>query len=324
MRKFSIVVPVYNRPQEVEELLESLAQQDYPHLEVRIVEDGSVDRCEEVVARYANQLEVHYTYKENTGQGFSRNFGWEESTGDYLITFDSDVIVPQGYFEAVNAGLDTHGYDAFGGPDTGHASFTRLQRAMGYTMNSPFTTGGIRGGKVPQKDFQPRGFNMGLSPEAFQKTGGFHYRDLAEDIDLALRMKALGLKVGLIPEAGVFHKRRTSLKKFFWQVFNFGRGRVLNALRHKGAIKLVHWFPTFFLLACIGWALSPLVSLPLFYLGSALLTLYLLVIGMHATVKEKNLAVGGLSVFSALIQLLGYGSGFLKEYLRKVRGRSSQ
>ncbi|MEL6534223.1 MAG: glycosyltransferase [Bacteroidota bacterium] len=324
MRKFSVVVPVYNRPQEVEELLESLTQQNYSQLEVRIIEDGSVERCEEVVKRYEDQLDVHYTYKENTGQGFSRNYGWEQSTGDYLITFDSDVIVPSGYFEAVSAGLDAEGWDAFGGPDTGHESFTKLQRAMGYTMNSPFTTGGIRGGKVPQKDFQPRGFNMGLSPEAFQKTGGFHYRDLAEDIDLALRMKAQGLKVGLIPEAGVFHKRRTSLKKFFWQVFNFGRGRVLNALRHKGAIKLVHWFPTFFLFACVGWVLSPLVSLPLFYLGSALLAFYLGAIGIHATLKEKSLPVGVLSVISAVIQLLGYGSGFLKEYLRKLRGVSSQ
>ena len=321
MRTFSVVVPVYNRPDEVEELLESLTQQNYQHLEVLVIDDGSTRRCEEVANRYANQLNLRYLYKENTGQGFTRNHGFDLATGDYLITFDSDVVVPPGYFEAVNASLDQNHWDAFGGPDRGHESFTLLQRAMGYTMNSPLTTGGIRGGKVPIKDFQPRGFNMGLSPSTFRTTGGFHFRDLAEDIDLALRMKAAGLKVGLIPDAGVFHKRRTSLGKFFKQVYNFGRGRVLNATRHDGAIKAVHWFPSLFLLGCIGLALSPLISLWLTWLGLGLVGLYLFAIGLHATLREKNLLVGIISPISALIQHFGYGAGFLVEYARLKLGR---
>ena len=315
MRSFSIVVPVYNRSQEIDELLDSLTRQDYPHFEVIVVDDGSAQPCHEVVKSYTDRLNLRYFYKENTGQGFSRNYGWEQAHGDYLITFDSDVIVPEGYLKEVNASLDVHQWDAYGGPDTGHASFTLLQRAMGYTMNSPLTTGGIRGGKVPQKDFQPRGFNMGLSPVAFEKTGGFHFRDLAEDIDLALRMKQLGLNVGLIPEAGVFHKRRTSLSKFFWQVWNFGRGRVLNAQRHAGAIKLVHWFPTVFTLGLIALLCLPWIYLPLFYLGLSLLGVYLLAIGLHGAYKEKSIAVGLLSMVATLIQMTGYGGGFLKEYI---------
>jgi len=311
MPKYSIIVPVYNRPQELDDLLQSLTQQTFNDFEVLIIEDGSSITSEKVFEKYSAQLSIRYFFKANSGPGPSRNFGFEKANGQFFIIFDSDCQIPPQYLEAVENFMRTTPFDAWGGPDRGNEKFTPLQQAMAYTMSSILTTGGIRGGKA--KDFQPRSFNMGISREAFQKTNGFLFDRFAEDIELSIRMKKLGLRVGLIPEAFVYHQRRATLKDFFKQVSNFGKGRVLVGRAHRGETKLTHWFPSFFL-----FGLVTIIPLLLFVKCLGLLALacyiiYLLAIGIDALQKTKSIRIACLSVPSALVQLTGYGFGFLKE-----------
>jgi glycosyltransferase involved in cell wall biosynthesis len=309
--KYSIIIPVYNRPQELDDLLQSLTKQTFRDFEILIIEDGSLITSEKVFQKYAQQLTIAYFLKANTGPGPSRNFGFEKANGQYFIAFDSDCQIPPTYLTSVDKFLQSTSLDAWGGPDRGHQNFTPLQQAMAYTMSSALTTGGIRGGKA--KNFQPRSFNMGISREAYKKTGGFHFDRFAEDIELSIRMKKLGLKIGLIPEAFVYHQRRTTLKDFFNQVSNFGKGRAMVGKAHAGEIKLVHWFPSFFLLGLI--ALLPLfiVNYSLGILASLIYAFYLTGIGIDSFHQSGSFAVALLSVPSAVIQLTGYGWGFLKE-----------
>ncbi|MBI3220554.1 MAG: glycosyltransferase [Bacteroidetes bacterium] len=315
--KYSVIVPVYNRPQEVEELLASLCRQQFTNFEVIVIEDGSSVPCKEVVERYANQLTIHYFFKANSGPGPSRNVGFEKASGDYFVVFDSDCVVPETYLQAVESFLGTHDIDGWGGPDQGHASFTTLQQAMAYTMSSFLTTGGIRGGKRKIGFYQARSFNMGLSRNAWLKTAGFQFDRLAEDIELSVRMRKLNLRVELIPDAFVYHKRRTSFKQFFFQVANFGRGRILVGAKHPGEVKWVHWFPAFFTIGFLVTLLSPLVSPFGFYLY-ALGLFYLLILFVDALRVTKSLPVALLSVPSAIIQLTGYGLGFLAQKLKTL------
>jgi glycosyltransferase involved in cell wall biosynthesis len=309
--KYSVIVPVYNRPQEVRELLESLIRQSYKNFEVLLVEDGSTQTSREVYEQYAQHLSITYFFKPNTGPGPSRNFGFERARGEYFVVFDSDCVIPETYFEAVENFMQSENMDAWGGPDRGREDFTPLQRAMGYTMASIFTTGGIRGGK--KSGFQPRSFNMGISRKVYEQTKGFVFDRFAEDIELSVRMRKQGFNVVLIPDAFVYHKRRTSLQQFFKQVSNFGKGRVLVGNTHPGEIKLTHWFPAFFLL---GLCIVPILVLFFPVLGLSLFftyTIYFLIIASHAFITLKSLPVALLSVPSAFVQLTGYGTGFLKQ-----------
>jgi glycosyltransferase involved in cell wall biosynthesis len=309
--KYSVIVPVYNRPQEVRELLESLMRQSYKNFEVLLVEDGSTKTSREVYEYYAGRLSITYFFKPNSGPGPSRNFGFERAKGDYFVVFDSDCVIPETYFEAVENFMLSEDIDAWGGPDRGREDFTPLQRAMGYTMASVFTTGGIRGGK--KNGFQPRSFNMGISRKVYEETKGFVFDRFAEDIELSVRMRKQGFNVVLIPDAFVYHKRRTSLHQFFKQVSNFGKGRVLVGLMHPGEIKLTHWFPACFLL---GLCVVPILVLFFPVLGLSLCftyTIYFLIIASHAFVTLGSLKVALLSVPSAFVQLTGYGIGFLKQ-----------
>jgi glycosyltransferase involved in cell wall biosynthesis len=311
--KFSVIVPVYNRPQEVAELLESLTQQTYHNFEVLIIEDGSKISCEEVVNRYLQKLHIQYFYKSNTGPGPSRNFGFAHAQGEYFVVFDSDCIIPPQYFDEVNESLSQHQWDAWGGPDKAHENFTHVQRAMGYTMSSLLTTGGIRGGKKRVGWFQPRSFNMGISRRVYNETQGFKFDRFAEDIEFSIRMKKAGFKVGLIPSAFVYHKRRTSFKQFYHQVFNFGRGRAMVGKVHPDEIKLTHWFPSVFVLGVCSIIVLPLISKSLFIFALSGFVFYLLAIFVHSLVSNKDLVVALLSIPAALLQLSGYGIGFLKE-----------
>jgi glycosyltransferase involved in cell wall biosynthesis len=314
--KYSVVVPVYNRPQEVEELLQSLTKQSYKNFEVIIVEDGSAITCEKVIETFKTTLTIHYFFKQNTGPGPSRNFGFEKAVGEYLVVFDSDCILPSHYFEAVENYFEVTPLDAWGGPDRGHEDFTPLQQAMGYTMSSFFTTGGIRGGSNRIGSFQPRSFNMGISRKVFDKTGGFKFDRYAEDIEFSIRIKKAGFKSGLISDAFVYHKRRTSLDQFYHQVFNFGRGRVLVGKLYPSEIKLTHWFPSLFFLGMLS---VPILSIVDYRLSIAALILYLIYFTMIATgalFSTKSLLVSILSIPSAFVQMTGYGIGFLKERLK--------
>ena len=317
--RYSIIVPVYNRPQEIEELLNSLTLQTYTNFEVLIVEDGSSITCEHVFEKFTGKLRIRYFFKPNSGPGPSRNFGFENAVGEYFVVFDSDCILPPDYFNNVEQFLKETPLDAWGGPDRGHENFSKLQKAMAFTMSSVFTTGGIRGGDKMLGSFQPRSFNMGISKAVFQKTGGFKFDRYAEDIELSIRINKSGFKSGYIAGAYVYHKRRTNFKQFFWQVYNFGRGRVLVNKEHRGAIKITHIFPSLFLLGLIC-AFILIVFKP--FLGFMLFTLYLvyfLIITISAFLTIKSVGVSLLAGPSAFIQLIGYGWGFLSEILVKSR-----
>jgi glycosyltransferase involved in cell wall biosynthesis len=319
MPRYSVIIPVYNRPQEVEELLQSLTLQQFKNFEVVIVEDGSSIPCRAVVDSYRDKLSIQYFFKPNSGPGPSRNFGYSHARGDFFVAFDSDCIIPSGYFNAVEEALSQEPIDAWGGPDRAHENFTLLQRAMGYTMSSILTTGGIRGGKKHVGWFQPRSFNMGISRRVFELTGGFKFTRFAEDIEFSIRMRDTGLHVVLIPDAYVFHKRRTTFGQFFRQVFNFGRGRIHVGRVYPGEVKLTHWFPSLFTAGMILVPFLYLLSNWLFVAGAVGYAAYFLAILIHSFIVNRDPRVALLSVPAAFLQLSGYGWGFLKERFGSAR-----
>lgn len=313
---YSFVIPVYNRPDEIEELLASLVKQTLATFEVIIIEDGSTKRCDTIVKKFESQLDIHYVFQENTGQGFARNAGFRMAKGDYFIVFDSDVIVPPQYLQKLDNALNKNKLDAFGGPDAASDDFSLIQKAISYSMTSFFTTGGIRGKKGGVGDFQPRSFNMGISRETFQKTGGFAKRDMGEDVEFSLRMKEHGLKVGLIEEAYVYHKRRGTFHDFYKQVFSFGRTRLVLRAYNPNILKPIHTFPAVFTVGCLSLLVWYWVFPLFFQIGSGLLLTYLLLILIDATRQHKNLAIGFLSLIAVLVQLFGYGFGFIYQLLK--------
>ena len=246
---FSIIIPVFNRPQEIDELLESLTKQDFSgDFEVLIIEDGSAQKSDIIVEEYKNQLDLKYFCKENTGAGASRNFGMQQASGNYFIILDSDVIVPPQYLSEVKKTLKINFTDAYGGPDAAHKSFTLLQKAINYSMTSFLTTGGIRGKRSTITKFQPRSFNLGMSKKAFEKTQGFSKMKNGEDIDLTFRLWQLGFETQLIEKAFVYHKRRSTIKQFFKQTFGFGTARPKLNKMYPETAKLTYWFPSLFLI----------------------------------------------------------------------------
>ena len=311
--KFSIIIPVFNRPDEVDELLESLCQQTVKDFEVLIIEDGSVKPCKDVCDKYANILDLHYYAKENSGPGQSRNYGAERANGEFVIILDSDVVLPTSYLQAVEDELKQNPCEAFGGPDAAHPSFTPVQKAISYSMTSFFTTGGIRGGKAKLDKFYPRSFNMGIRRDVYLQLGGFTKMRFGEDIDFSYRIVEAGYMPRLFPEAWVWHKRRTDFRKFFRQVYNSGIARINLEKRHPGTMKLVHLLPTVFTLGVIG-----LLIISLFWpLACVPIILYSLIILIDSSLKNKNLWVGILSLPAAFVQLMGYGFGFIESWWKR-------
>lgn len=317
MRKYSVIIPVYNRPEEIKELLESLTLQTYKNFEVLIIEDGSKQKCEDIVSSFKNKLDVQYFYKENSGQGFSRNFGFEKARGDYFVIFDSDCLIPPHYFQAVEARLNSDYLDAYGGPDTSHPSFTTVQKAISYSMTSFYATGGIRGNKNRVGVFHPRSFNMGISRAVYEKVGGFIITRMGEDIEYSIRVIANGFKSGLISDAYVCHKRRTDFVQFFKQLHFFGRARINVYRFFPGELKLVHYFPACFTLFFVFCFLSLLFNNIITDLCWTFLSVYVLLIFIDSLIKNRNLAVALFSVIAVFTQLTGYGVGFMKEGLKE-------
>ena len=331
--KYSIIVPVFNRPDEVDELLESLCSQTLKDFEVVIVEDGSQKPCKDVCDKYADILDLHYYYKDNSGPGQSRNYGVERAKGEYVIILDSDVVLPPNYLTAVNSSLFTlHSSlpcEAFGGPDAAHPSFTPVQKAISYSMTSFFTTGGIRGGKKKLDKFYPRSFNMGIRRDIYLQLGGFSKMRFGEDVDFSYRIVEAGYQPQLFPEAWVWHKRRTDFRKFFRQVYNSGIARINLEKRHPGTMKLVHLLPTVFtvgvigliLISAVGRALMHYVDRDQFYWMCFApwlpILLYSLIILIDSTIQNKSLKVGLLSIPAAFVQLMGYGFGFLESWWKR-------
>ncbi|GAB4507558.1 MAG: glycosyltransferase [Allomuricauda sp.] len=307
---FSIVVPVFNRPEEVRELLESLQKQDFQDdFEVVIVEDGSTERSEAVVEQFREQLQISYYFKENSGPGDSRNFGMQKAKGNYFIILDSDCMLPQQYLSEVDRELKAEFVHCFGGPDAADTSFTIVQKAINYVMTSFLTTGGIRGGKKAVGKFQPRSFNMGISKIAFEKTGGFGRIHPGEDPDLTFRIWKAGFQTRLFPKAFVYHKRRIDWHKFYIQVNKFGMVRPILNKWHPGTAKPTYWFPTLFMLGFCVVILAAFLGLwlPLFLYAS-----YFLVLFLDAWVKTRSIRVALLSLYAVGVQFVGYGIGFIK------------
>lgn len=350
--RYSLIIPVFNRPDEVDELLESLVGQTFKDFEVLVVEDGSERPCREVVEKYCGRLNVSYYSKPNSGPGQTRNYGAERSHGEYLIVLDSDCVLPPGYLEAVEYELQREPAEAFGGPDKAHASFTPIQKAISYAMTSFFTTGGIRGGKKKMDKFYPRSFNMGVRADVYRRLGGFSKMRFGEDIDFSIRIFKAGCRCRLFPEAWVWHKRRTDLKKFFKQVHNSGIARINLYKKYPESLKLVHLLPAVFtvgaalllLVALAGWIGAVwifqmahryvyAVEMPWLAEHAALfhalswipllpLLLFALLVGADAAVRNRSMKIGCLAVAASVVQLVGYGTGFLRAFwLRCVRGK---
>lgn len=314
MPYFSVIVPVYNRIDEVQDLLESLSRQTCKDFEVLIVEDGSTEPCKETVESFASKLDVKYFYKSNEGRSIARNYGIERAQGEYFIFFDSDCVIPECYFTQLSTKLKEHYTDCFGGPDAAHDSFTDVQKAINYSMTSFLTTGGIRGGKVQMEKFVPRSFNMGYSRKVWETVGGFREM-FSEDIDMSTRIRQADFTIQLIRDAFVYHKRRTSLPKFCRQTYVFGMSRITLKLLYPGSMKLVHCLPAAFVLGSVA-----MILLSIFWKWWAILPLvaYLLAIWITAIISTRSLKIGTLAILTSIIQLGAYGCGFIKAYVWKI------
>ncbi len=348
--KYSVIIPVYNRPDEVDELLHSLTLQSFKDFEVVVVEDGSSIPCKEITDQFQGQLDIHYYNKPNSGPGQTRNYGAERSNGEYLIILDSDCILPKGYFAAIEEELKQTPVDAFGGPDKAHDSFTTIQKAINYSMTSFFTTGGIRGGEKKMDKFYPRSFNMGVRRSAYSKLGGFSNMRFGEDIDFSIRIFKEGYRCRLFPNAWVYHKRRTDFRKFFKQVHNSGIARINLYKKYPESLKLVHWLPagftmgvtllmTLFGIGLIGTILALYtlstadkqcvtpelisgnllmnVSIRITLLSSAPVIFYSFIVFVDSALKNKSIKIGFYSILASFIQLTGYGTGFWRAWWKR-------
>jgi glycosyltransferase involved in cell wall biosynthesis len=317
---YSFIIPVFNRPDEINELLTSLVTQNFTKpYEIVIVEDGSTESSKHIVEKYADKLDISYYFKPNSGPGDSRNYGMKKAKGNYFLILDSDCVLPKEYLSEVDKALNKNYVDCFGGPDAAHESFSDLQKAINYVMTSFFTTGGIRGNVKSVDKFQPRSFNMGLSRKAFEATSGFGKIHPGEDPDLTIRLWKSGFETRFLPHAFVYHKRRISWKKFYQQVQKFGKCRPILNHWHPETKKLTYWFPTIFVFSVLIALIASGVG---FYGFSYLLVVYLSIILIDASLKNKSLLIGCQAILALFIQFFGYGLGFLEatikiEVLRK-------
>lgn len=310
---FSIIVPVYNRPEEVSDLLGSLSSQTDKGFETLIVEDGSTVDCRRQCEAFREKANVKYYYKENEGRSIARNYGIERAGGDYFVFVDSDCILPPDYIASLRRTLTENPADCFGGPDAAHESFSDTQKAINFAMTSFLTTGGIRGGKVSMEKFTPRTFNMGYSREVWEKVGGFR-EIFSEDIDMSTRVRLAGFRIALFPDVAVYHKRRVDFRKFWKQVHIFGMSRITLRLLYPGSMKIVHCLPALFVIFAVAmiigsffkwWLILPLAT-------------YILTLWIWGMISTRSIKVGTIGVGAAMVQLFGYGTGFIRAYVWKI------
>ena len=307
---FSIIIPVFNRPNEIDELLHSFSVQSFKNdFEIVIIEDGSSVTCESILEKYQDKLTINYFFKENSGAGLSRNYGMERASGTYFIILDSDVLLPLNYLEVVEKALINNFTDAYGGADAAHESFTDLQKAINYSMTSLLTTGGIRGKKESVGKFQPRSFNMGISKRAFEKTRGYSQMKYGEDIDLTFRLWENGFETQFVKNAYVFHKRRSTLSQFYKQTFNFGTARPILNRKYPNTAKITYWFPSLFV---IGLDIALVLSFFWNWMFVIPFLIYFGFVFIDSLLKNKSIKVALLSIVTSYTQFLGYGLGFLK------------
>lgn len=315
---FSVIIPVFNRPEEAKDLLESLTHQSEKDFEVVLIEDGSEVTCDKVVEEFKVKFHIQYLYQENQGQGFARNNGMKIAKGDFFVILDSDVILPENYLLRLKNAISSRNLDAFGGPDAADENFTSLQKAMDFAMTSYLTTGGIRGKLKDPAKFQARGFNMGVTREVFEQTGGFLDPNRAEDIEWSMRIKKAGFRLELVQEAFVYHKRKNTLNSFAKQAFSFGRNRVNVSRFHPEAIQIVHLMPVFFLLFCVSMLFTQAVAKSIFGMQLLIIGIWSILILVSASQKSKSLKSGILSLITSFVQLLSYGMGLIWELFIKL------
>ncbi len=313
-KTISIVVAIFNRKDELFELLNSLIAQTDKDFEVIIVDDGSFVDLLPTVETFKEMLNIQYFKKANSGPGLSRNYGANRAKNDWLVFVDSDVIVEKDYIENIKKNLEKTDCAAFGGADKAHKGFNLLQKAISYSMTSVFTTGGIRGSKKAVTRFQPRSFNMGVNKEIFLKIGGFSEMRIGEDPDLSMTIWENGYQTAFFDDIGVYHKRRTDLGKFSKQVYQFGCARPILNQRHPDYVKPTFWFPTLFLLGYVAGILEYFLLQKGFVL--ACYGFYTLVIFVHALYLTKNIAIAAQAIITTYIQMFSYGYGFLESWIK--------
>jgi glycosyltransferase involved in cell wall biosynthesis len=322
MVHFSVIIPVYNRPQELDELLSCLQQQDFKDFEVIIIEDGSEISSENIVKSHQSELNISYYVKENGGQGFARNYAFERAKGNFFIILDSDALIEPDYLSVVNRGIKEGHLDLFGGPDKDHPSFSPIQKAISFSMTSVFTTGGIRGkAKNMGGQFHPRSFNMGISRKVWEATKGFKITRMGEDIEFSIRCISLGFTSGLLPKAYIYHKRRTSFSQFYKQLHFFGRARINIGRFYPKELKWVHFFPLAYLIFFWNTVLLNIIDVNLGIYFSGILASYWVLLLIDGLISTKNIQVACLGLIAANIQLLAYGQGFLEEGLKKITSK---
>jgi len=322
MVHFSVIIPVYNRPQELDELLSCIQQQDLKDFEVIIIEDGSEISSENIVKSHQSELNISYYVKENGGQGFARNYAFERAKGNFFIILDSDALIEPDYLSVVNRGIKEGHLDLFGGPDKDHPSFSPIQKAISFSMTSVFTTGGIRGkAKNMGGQFHPRSFNMGISRKVWEATKGFKITRMGEDIEFSIRCISLGFTSGLLPKAYIYHKRRTSFSQFYKQLHFFGRARINIGRFYPKELKWVHFFPLAYLLFFWNTVLLNIIDVNLGMYFSGILASYWVLLLIDGLLSTKNIQVACLGLIAANIQLLAYGQGFLEEGLKKITSK---
>lgn len=319
---YSLIIPVFNRPDDMEDILSCLAEQTYKEFEVIVVESGSSIKSDHVVDDFKDKLNIRYYYKSNEGQGFSRNYGMERAEGDYFVILDSDLKLDSDYLENLNKSLQKNSLDSFGGPDRAHPSFTNIQKAVDFILTSGITTGGIRGNVKHIGKFYPRSFNMGFSRQVYEKTKGFKLPYFGEDLELSRRINSLGFTSGLVPEAYVYHKRKNSFSGFFKQMFFFGRARINVYKIFPDTLKLAHFFPAFFVFYSTFATVAILVNVRLGLILWLPLLLYLFIIFLGAYTRHKSLKIGLFSIPAVFVQMYGYGLGFTRDFWRRVILRS--
>lgn len=322
---YSVIVPVYNRPDEIQELLTCLENQTFKNFEVCVVESGSeLRKSDTVVESFKNKLDVHYYPTGNNGPGLSRNHGFKNAKGGFFIVLDSDVLLEPDFIEQVDKGIHQDGLDAYGGPDRCHPSFTDTEKAFNYSLTSFFTTGGMRGGTTRATKFYPRSFNMGFSRKVYEATQGFKFGFMGEDLELSHRIIQLGFKVGLIPGAFVYHHRKKDFGTFFRYMKFFGKSRI-NIMKHvPGSLKFIHLIPTFFVFYFVATYLSIFVSPALFVGMKMLFYTYFLLVFIDAARKNNSAYIGFLSMIAVFVQLSGYGLGFMGAFWNRVLLKDTQ
>lgn len=311
---YSLIIPVFNRPEDIDQVLLDLSNQTFTDFEVLVIESGSTIKAESVVLAYSDKLSIRYFYKSNEGQGYSRNYGMARAKGDFFIILDSDLILPNTYMEEVHNGVTNEALDAFGGPDRAHSSFSPIQKAVDVAMTSFWTTGGMRGRKDAKVPYYPRSFNMGFSRQVYDQIGGFNLPYFGEDLELSHRIIQAGFKVGYLDQAFVYHKRKASFNGFAKQLHFFGRARIQLSHLIPGSLKFVHFIPTIFTLFLVILVASIVVVPLLFKLGILGLILYLLLIFIDAYKRYRSTSVAVLSLAAVFVQMTAYGSGLIRQY----------